>query len=72
MTIENEIVERIESLNQDQLVELQRFLETLLIKSETRIEKSDTSPKILEGLTRIAIPVDNVIIDRTSIYEDRF
>ncbi len=65
----------IEQLDDESIKELQLFVEFLLSKKgATNSAKKMKNPKrgFLEGMRRIPIPVDNIIIDRAEIYDERF
>ncbi|MFN7119316.1 MAG: hypothetical protein ACK4TA_21135 [Saprospiraceae bacterium] len=71
MTIEARLMEKIQLLNAQQIAELQLFIEFLLAKPALRAKLEEKPNTPLQGLQRIPVPVNEVIIDRSSIYEDR-
>lgn len=73
MASDLELTERIRLLNPEQLAELRLFVDFLLNKTQISANKNGGhSPvKVLDDLKRIPVPVDNVIIDRAILYDDR-
>lgn len=71
MTVEARLIEKIQLLNAQQIAELQLFVEFLLTKPELRAKLEEKANMPLQGLQRIPVPVNEIIIDRASIYEDR-
>ena len=76
MAPEMELTERIRLLNPQQLDELRLFVEFLLSKSTKPAKNVDEkkrypTKRLLSDLERIPVPVDNVILNRTAIYDDR-
>ena len=72
---EFQLIQQIQLLQPDNLDELRLFIEFLLSKQKKVVRKKKVDKprrQLLSGMKPILVPVDNVIIDRASIYEDRF
>lgn len=76
MNVEIKVQEQIGLLNNESLRDLQLFVEFLINKQKNMLAQKPkkTKPRnFLDGMKRIPVPVDNVIIDRSEIYnDDRF
>ncbi len=75
MTLEFTLHKQIQLLDEKSLSELRLFVEFLLTKQQKTVRrngKKTEKRRILADMEPIPIPVDNVIIDRADIYEDRF
>lgn len=73
MNLELKIQEQIGLLNEESLKDLQLFVEFLINKQKNIFPKKSQKVKphnFLDGMKRIPVPVDNVIIDRSEIYND--
>ena len=71
MTSESQLMDRIRLLNDQQIDELRLFVEFLLSKPLLQPKTGAKSLPPLQGLQRVPVPVNNIIIDRADIYEDR-
>ena len=74
MLLNLELTHEIQNLDLKSLEELRLFIEKLLKKQKQPSEKKDKNiPKkpLLADMERIPIPVNNIIIDRAELYEDR-
>lgn len=69
--METQLQERIRLLNTQQIAELRLFIEFLLSKPQLALLSEKKPNAFLEGLQRIAVPVNKVFINRAAIYEDR-
>jgi hypothetical protein len=76
MNLELKVQEQIGLLNNESLKDLQLFIDFLINKQKQmlpRKPKKTQKRNFLDGMKRIPVPVDNVIIDRSEIYhDDRF
>lgn len=73
MNVELKIQEQIGLLDSESLRDLQLFVEFLINKQKNMLSqkpKKNIKKPLLADMQRIAIPVDNVIIDRSEIYND--
>ena len=73
MNLEIKLQEQIGLLNNESLKDLQLFIEFLLNKQKNIFPQKPKKAKprnFLDGMKRIPVPVDNVIIDRSEIYND--
>lgn len=74
MLLNLELTHEIQNLDLKSLEELRLFIEKLLKKQKQSSEKKDKNiPKkpLLADIERIPIPVNNIIIDRAELYENR-
>jgi len=69
--MEAQLLERIRLLTPKQLEELRLFVEFLLTKPQLAKYAQPEPETPLIGLQRIAVPVDDVVLNRAEIYEDR-
>jgi hypothetical protein len=76
MNLELKVQEQIGLLNHESLKDLQLFIDFLINKQKQMLPqkpKKTQKRNFLDGMKRIPVPVDNVIIDRSEIYhDDRF
>ncbi|MBC7774516.1 MAG: hypothetical protein H7246_03685 [Phycisphaerae bacterium] len=74
MLLNLQLTHEIQNLDLKSLEELRLFIETLLKKQKQPDKKSDkNAPQktLLADMERIPIPVNNIIIDRAELYENR-
>ena len=75
MNLEIKLQEQIGLLNNESLKDLQLFIEFLINKQKNIFPQKPKKAKplnFLDGMKRIPVPVDNVIIDRSEIYIKKF
>ncbi len=75
MLLNLQLTYEIQNLDLKSLEELRLFIDTLLKKQKQPDKKSNkNAPKktLLADMERIPIPVNNIIIDRAELYENRF
>jgi hypothetical protein len=73
MNLELKVQEQIGLLNHESLKDLQLFIDFLINKQKQMLPqkpKKTQKRNFLDGMKRIPVPVDNVIIDRSEIYDD--
>lgn len=69
--MEAQLLEQIKLLSPAQIEELRLFVEFLLTKPQLKATATQSPHVPLQGLQRIAVPVNEVILNRADIYEDR-
>ncbi len=75
MILNLQLTHEIQNLDLKSLEELRLFIDTLLKKQKQPRKKSEKNAQkktLLADMERIPIPVNNIIIDRSEFYENRF
>jgi len=74
MFLNLQLTHQVQNLDAKSLEELRLFIERLLKKQKKNGKKSNKNPAkktLLADMERISIPVNNNIIDRADLYENR-
>ncbi|MBK6996687.1 MAG: hypothetical protein KA138_13055 [Saprospiraceae bacterium] len=74
MFLNLQLTHQVQNLDVKSLEELRLFIERLLKKQKKNGKKSTNNPAkktLLADMERIPIPVNNIIIDRADLYENR-
>jgi hypothetical protein len=74
MLLNVQLTRQIQNLDVQSLEELRLFVEQLLNKQKINTKKNgEKAPgkTLLADMERIPIPVNNIIVDRADLYEDR-
>ena len=70
MLLNLQLTHEIQNLDLKSLEELRLFIERLL-KKQKKSSNNPAKRALLADMERISIPVDNIIIDRADLYENR-
>lgn len=70
-TIDAALAKQLAKLNAQNIEELQLFVEFLLNRQEQKKKKTTHKKEVLSDLETIVISVDEVILDRETLYENR-
>lgn len=70
MHLDAQLTRQIQNLDVRSLEELRLFVDSLL-KKQHKNGKKTTSKTLLADMERIPIPVNDIIVDRADLYEDR-
>ncbi len=72
MNLEIRIQEQIGLLNNESLKDLQLFIDFLINKQKAIMPQKPKkkTKNLMDGMKRIPVPVDNILLDRAEIYND--
>jgi hypothetical protein len=71
MLLNAQLTRQIQNLDVQSLEALRLFIERLLNRRLKNAKKTPDGKQLLADMERIPIPVNNIIVDRADLYDDR-